>query len=64
MPTPAGTETNQYRCSGCGRHFDEYGEMKDHQKTCLAAKGTGSGSTERQTGKLEEGEDREWVSTP
>jgi hypothetical protein len=55
---------NQFRCSGCGRHFNSGDELRIHEQTCLAAKGTGSGSTERNQGQREEGEDRDWVSTP
>jgi hypothetical protein len=64
MPTPASPQTNQYRCEACGRKFNTRNELKTHEVECKAAKATGSGSRELNQGKREEGEDREWVSTP
>ena len=64
MPTPASPETNQFRCDACGRHFNSAGELKAHQQTCVASKATGSGDQETDRSKREEGEDRDWVSTP
>jgi len=65
MPTPASPGTNQYRCDACGRHFNSEGELKEHARECMAAKQSGSGDT-RAAGaqQREEGEDRDWVSTP
>jgi hypothetical protein len=64
MPTPADPNSNKFRCDACGRHFNTEEELKSHQQTCSASKATGSGSRETNQGKLEEGEDREWISTP
>jgi hypothetical protein len=64
MPTPANPNTNQFRCESCGRHFNSQEELKTHEPKCSAAKATGSGSTKTGQGKLEDGPDREWVSTP
>jgi len=64
MPTPDNPDRNQFRCESCGRHFDSREELKEHALSCAAAKATGSGSTETDKGKLEEGPDRDWVSTP
>ena len=65
MPTPASPGTNKYTCGACGRHFNTEGELKDHARECEAAKQSGSGQT-RAAGaqQREEGEDREWISTP
>ena len=65
MPTPASPGTNQYRCDACGRHFNTEAELNEHARECMAAKQSGSGET-RAAGsqQREEGEDREWVSTP
>ncbi len=64
MPTAAGPETNSYRCEACGRHFNTEHELHEHAKECAAVKATGSGSKKARQGDREEGEDREWVSTP
>lgn len=64
MPTEAGPETNRYRCEACGRHFNTAEELREHAKECTAAKATGSGSKKTGQGDREEGDDREWVSTP
>jgi Zinc-finger double-stranded RNA-binding len=64
MPTPASPGTNQFRCPACGRKFNTDEELKTHETECAAAKATGSGSTQTNQGDREEGEDREWVSTP
>ena len=65
MPTPASPGTNQYRCDACGRHFNSEGELKEHARECVAAKQSGSGDTRAAGAKQrEEGEDRDWVSTP
>jgi len=64
MPTNASPNTNQYRCEACGRHFNTEEELRTHSRECTAAKATGAGSTESNQGNREEGEDREWVSTP
>jgi hypothetical protein len=65
MPTPASPGTNKFLCEACGRHFNTEGELKEHGAQCMAAKQTGSGDT-RAAGanQREEGEDRDWVSTP
>jgi len=65
MPTPANPEDNQFRCEACGRHFNSMGELKLHQTDCLAAKAAGkTGNPAADNASREEGEDREWVSTP
>jgi hypothetical protein len=65
MPTPAGPNTNQFRCEACGRHFNSEGELKDHQVGCLEAKQSGKIHGDKISDRpAEEGEDREWVSTP
>jgi len=64
MPTQEKSNTNQFRCESCGRHFDSSEDLKVHAASCAAAKATGSGSTETRKGRLEEGPDRDWVSTP
>jgi hypothetical protein len=64
MPTESTPEMNRFRCEACGRKFNTSEELKTHNVECAAAKATGSGSTETDQGRREEGEDREWVSTP
>lgn len=64
MPTGATPEMNRFRCEACGRKFNTCEELKTHNAECAAIKATGSGSTETGQGRREEGEDREWVSTP
>lgn len=34
----AGPDTNQYRCSGCGRYFNTGRELSDHETECRSAK--------------------------
>jgi len=63
MPTPANPE-NQYRCDACGRHFARREDLAQHRTECAAAKSTGSGDRETRPDTLEEGTDRDWVSTP
>jgi hypothetical protein len=64
MPTPANPGTNQFRCEACGRHFNTEGELKAHEVECVAAKASGAGSAGTNQKPREEGDDREWVSTP
>jgi hypothetical protein len=64
MPTTANPGTNRFRCESCGRHFDTEGELKSHQVECAAAKAGGAAGTGTNRPAREEGEDREWVSTP
>ena len=64
MPTPAIPDTNQFRCKACGRHFNSEGELERHRTECAAAKASGSGDRQEDRGNREEGEDRDWVSTP
>ena len=40
MPSPAGPDTNQFRCSACGRWFNTQGELSVHEVECRAAKAT------------------------
>jgi len=65
MPTPASRGTNQFLCRACGRHFNSEDELREHSRECEAAKRSGSGQT-RAAGadQREEGDDREWISTP
>jgi hypothetical protein len=42
MPTPAGPETNKFRCESCGRWFNAEGEFRVHQTECSAAEQTGA----------------------
>jgi hypothetical protein len=65
MPTPASPGTNRFLCEACGRHFNTESELKQHAVECVAAKQSGSGDTRAAgAGQREEGEDRDWVSTP
>lgn len=64
MPKPENPGTSQYRCAACGRRFNTVEELRAHQADCLGAKSTGSGEREVRPDSREEGEDREWVSTP
>ncbi len=34
----AGPNTNQYRCSGCGRYFNTQNELRGHELECRTAK--------------------------
>lgn len=63
MPTPQGKDTNKYRCEACGRYFNTEGEFRDHERECLAAQQTGQQNKPKGQGK-DQGEDRDWVSTP
>jgi hypothetical protein len=64
MPTNAAPDMNQFRCDACGRHFNTEADLKSHRAECAAAKASGSGNAETSKGTAEEGDDREWVSTP
>ncbi len=64
MPTPQTPGTGKFRCASCGRHFDSEEDLRAHEPECAGAKATGSGNTETDKGKREEGKDRDWVSTP
>jgi len=63
MPTPANPK-NEYRCDACGRHFARTEDLEQHRTECAAAKRTGSGDRQTNADTLEEGTDRDWVSTP
>lgn len=39
MPTPAGPNTNEFRCNACGRYFNTAAELRAHEPDCRAAKG-------------------------
>jgi hypothetical protein len=44
MPTPAGPETNRFRCDACGRWLNTESELAQHQTECeLAKRATESG---------------------
>ena len=64
MPTTENPNVKRFRCESCGRHFNFSEELAAHAPSCAAAKATGSGSTEVNKRPLEEGPDRDWVSTP
>jgi hypothetical protein len=64
MPTPQSPGTNKYRCDGCGRHFNTQGELAEHQRDCLTAQLSGRTEKPKLEDPREEGEDRDWVSTP
>lgn len=38
MPTPAGPETNQFRCNACGRWFNTREELSSHEVECRLAR--------------------------
>ena len=38
MPSPAGPETNNFRCNACGRYFNTQGELSAHETECRRAK--------------------------
>lgn len=38
MPTPAGPDTNRFRCNACGRWFNEQHELAAHEVECRNAK--------------------------
>lgn len=38
MPTPAGPNTNDFRCNACGRYFNTEAELAEHSVECLTAK--------------------------
>jgi len=63
MPTPQSPGTNEFRCEACGRHFNTQQEFTQHERECAAARSTGRPDKPDATPR-EEGEDREWVSTP
>jgi hypothetical protein len=58
MPTPAGPDTNQFRCESCGRFFNDAEEFERHHRECEA----------RQAHPQQEApdyeHDREWNSVP
>jgi hypothetical protein len=65
MPTPASPGTNRLRCEACGRHFNTQEEFERHHRECAAVKNTGSAAERQSQGAdHDEGDDREWVSTP
>jgi hypothetical protein len=38
MPTPAGADTNDFRCNACGRYFNTESELRNHETECRLAK--------------------------
>ena len=62
MPTNQSEGTNQCRCAACGRYFNTEDELKTHARECVAAAQTGAPKPDVKG--REEGDDREWVSTP
>ena len=38
MPTPAGPDTNRFRCNACGRYFNDSEELRAHEVECRVAK--------------------------
>ena len=38
MPTPAGPNTNEFRCNACGRYFNTQSELGTHETECRRAK--------------------------
>ena len=40
MPTPAGPDTNEFRCNACGRWFNSQAELGAHEVECRNAKRT------------------------
>jgi len=64
MPTSNNPNPKKFRCESCGRHFETQEDLTAHAASCASAKATGSGSTETKKGRLEEGPDRDFVSTP
>jgi hypothetical protein len=47
MPSPAGPETNNFRCNACGRYFNTQDELSEHETECRRAKmSTTSGASE------------------
>jgi len=63
MPTSQSPGTNKFRCEACGRHFNTPQELTEHERECAAAQATGRPNKPK-ANPWEEGEDREWVSTP
>ena len=63
MPTPESPGTNRFRCDTCGRHFNTEQEFIAHRRECVPAFQTAAPENKPKAG-LEEGEDRDWVSTP
>jgi hypothetical protein len=63
MPTPQSADTNRFRCEFCGRHFNTEDELRSHQPECRAAHQAAHPHEDPKAAR-EEGEDRDWVSTP
>ena len=40
MPSPAGPDTNNYRCNACGRYFNTQADLSGHEVECRLAKAT------------------------
>lgn len=40
MPSPAGPDTNKFRCNACGRYFNTQTELSAHEVECRLAKVT------------------------
>jgi hypothetical protein len=40
MPTPAGPDTNEFRCNACGRYFNTASELASHEVECRLARVT------------------------
>jgi hypothetical protein len=40
MPTPAGPDTNEFRCNACGRYFNTASELAGHEVECRLARVT------------------------
>ena len=40
MPTPAGPNTNEFRCNACGRYFNTQAELSAHEVECRNSKMT------------------------
>jgi hypothetical protein len=38
MPTPAGPDTNRFRCNACGRYFNDSEVLRAHEVECRVAK--------------------------
>jgi hypothetical protein len=63
MPTEQSPETNKYRCGACGRFFNTEGELRKHQRDCVASQQSGGPKPEARDPEKEPA-DREWFSTP
>jgi hypothetical protein len=62
MPSPAGPDTNQFRCEACGRYFNSREELDRHASECQAVK-----ASQPHKEKAEEpnySQDRDWKSAP